>query len=304
MVYNSSIKNVRPVSNLQLVSKLTEKAVATQKQCHTVDNDLLTCLQSAYWQNHNTETAFLWRTIYSWTSKGHLTLLVLLDLSVAFDMVDHGILLRMLQSLFGLRGRALSWFQSYLQGRAQHISGNGTLSNRFALECGVQQGSHLGLLIFAIYTSEVFEILCSHLPSAHVYADDTQLYMSFRPSDGLNALEAVTALENCILHVRVLRWEGIRCGQRMKGRSFYWLAVVYNWLRCLSTASRLVKLMYLLPRPQGTWVLGSTPTWICLLLYPKLAVAHSTISTSFVISGSSSQGGIFNGWFMPSSQVN
>ena len=56
-----------------------------------------------------------------------------------------------------------------------------------------------------IYTSEVFEIMRSNLPSAHVYADDTQLYMSFRPSDGLNALEAVTALENCILHLRVLR---------------------------------------------------------------------------------------------------
>ena len=128
-----------------------------------------------------------------------------MDLSVAFDTVDHGILLRMLHSLFGLRGRALSWFQSYPEGRAQRISGNGTLSNRFVLECGVQQGSHLGLLIFVIYTSEVFEIMRSNLPSAHVYADDTQFYMSFRPSDGLNALEAVTALENCILHLRVLR---------------------------------------------------------------------------------------------------
>ena len=126
-------------------------------------------------------------------------------LLVLFDTVDEGIGLRMLQSLFGLQGRTLSWFHSYLEGRAKRISGNGTLSNRFALQCDVQQGSHLGLLIFAIYTSEVFEILRSHLPSAHVYADDTQLYMSFRPSDGLNALEAVTELENCILHVRVLR---------------------------------------------------------------------------------------------------
>ena len=61
-------------------------------------------------------------------------------LLVLFDTVDDGIGLRMLQSLFGLRGRALSWFHSYLEGRAQRISSNGTLSNRFALECDVQQG--------------------------------------------------------------------------------------------------------------------------------------------------------------------
>ena len=94
---------------------------------------------------------------------------------------------------------------TYLEGKAQRISSNSNLSNRFVSECGVQQGSHLGLLIFASYPREVFEILRSHLSSAHVYADDTQLYMSFRPSDSLKALEAVTALESCILHLRVLR---------------------------------------------------------------------------------------------------
>ena len=131
-----------------------------------------------------------------------MTLLVLLDLSAAFDTVDHGILLRRLHSLIGLGGKALSLFQSYLEGRAQHISVNGTLSNTFALECGVPQGSCLGALLFAIYTSKLFEIIRSHLPSAHAYADDTQLYMSFRPSDSSSELEAVTALENCILDVR------------------------------------------------------------------------------------------------------
>ena len=133
--------------------------------------------------------------------KGHVSLLVLLDLSAAFDTVDHGILLRRLHSLLGLGGKALSWFQSYLEGRAQRISVNGTLSNTFALECGVPQGSCLGSLLFIIYTSKLFEIIRSHFPSAHAYADDTQLYMSFRPSDSSSELEAVTALENCILDV-------------------------------------------------------------------------------------------------------
>jgi hypothetical protein len=83
--------------------------------------------------------------------KGHVTLLVLLDLSAAFDTVDHTILLRRLQSLLGLRGNALSWFQSYLSGRAQRISVDGTYSDKFDLECGVPQGSCLGPLLFTIY---------------------------------------------------------------------------------------------------------------------------------------------------------
>ena len=89
----------------------------------------------------------------------------------------------------------------------------------------------------------------------------------------------------------------------LKRRSFYWLAVVNSWLRCLSTASRFVKLMWLLCRPQGIWALGWTPTWICLLIFPKLAAAPFTIFITSVISGSSSQGRILNSWFMPSSQV-
>ena len=75
-----------------------------------------------------------------------------------------------------------------------------------------------------------------------------------------------------------------------KRRSSYWLAVIDSWLRCLSIASRLAKPMWLLCCPQGVWVLGSTPTWICLLIYPKLAAAHATIFIKFVISGLPSQG--------------
>ena len=94
-------------------------------------------------------------------------------------------------SLLGLRGNMLSWFQSYLTDRVQRISIDGTLSNIFNLECGVPQGSCLGPLLFTIYTSKLFEVLRSHLPSGHAYADDTQLYFSFRPSDSLSEVDAV-----------------------------------------------------------------------------------------------------------------
>ena len=83
--------------------------------------------------------------------KGHVTLLVLLDLSAAFDTVDHSILQHRLQSKLGVRGKTLSWFKSYLVGRTQQISVNGTLSMKFNLNCGVPQGSCLGPLLFTIF---------------------------------------------------------------------------------------------------------------------------------------------------------
>lgn len=89
-----------------------ETAVATQIQCQMVDNDLLPCLQSAYRQNQSTEIVLInvKNDLLMNINKGHLTLLILLDLSAAFDNVDQGILLRRLQSMLGLRGNALSWF--------------------------------------------------------------------------------------------------------------------------------------------------------------------------------------------------
>ena len=92
-----------------------ETAVATQIQCQMVDNDLLPCLQSAYRQNHSTEIVLInvKNDLLMNINKGHLTLLILLDLSAAFDNVDQGILLRRLQSMLGLRGNALSWFHLF-----------------------------------------------------------------------------------------------------------------------------------------------------------------------------------------------
>lgn len=110
------------------------------------------------------------------TDRGHVTLLVLLDVSAAFDTVR--ILLRRLQLQLGLLGNALSCFQSHLEERVQRISVNGTLSNTFSRKRGVPQGSYLGPLLITIYTSKMFEILHSHLPSAHAYDDDRQLYVN------------------------------------------------------------------------------------------------------------------------------
>ena len=196
-------KNFRPISNLQFVSKLTERVVANQIQSHMIKNNLFPQLQSAYRSHHSTETALLKvkNDLLMNMNKGHVSLLVSLDLSAAFDTVD-------LQTELGVCGSALSWFKSYLEGRSQRICIKETLSQSFDLQWGVPQGSCLGPLLFTIYSSDLFSLLESHLPTAHAYADDTQLYLSFSPSVGTGELDAVTAIENCIRDIR--QWMCVR----------------------------------------------------------------------------------------------
>ena len=111
-------------------------------------------------------------------------------------------LLERLRSTIGLRGKVLSWFESYLKGRSQQVSINGTLSKPFDLKCGVPQGSCLGPLLFTIYVSKLLQILKHHLPSVHTYAFDAQLYLSFKPSGSFSEVVAVSAMQKCICDVR------------------------------------------------------------------------------------------------------
>ena len=147
-----TFKNVRPVSNLPFISKLTEKAVFDQTYNLMVENDLYLPNQSSYRKNHSTETALLKVTndILLNMNKQHVTLLVLLDSGAAFDTVDHNILMSSL-SMLGLEGRALKWFSSFLTGCYQRISVRGCQSEKFNVNCGVPQGSCLGPLLFTIY---------------------------------------------------------------------------------------------------------------------------------------------------------
>ena len=163
------LKNYRPVSNLQSISKLTESAVAKQLQHHISMNNLFPMLQSSYRKFHSTESALLKvkNDILLNMNRQHVTLLVLLDLSAAFDTIDHGILLERLRSAFGVRDTALSWIASYLRSRTQQVSIDGTLSMKFNLECGVPQGSCLGPLLFVVYASKIFEIVDKHNLEIH-----------------------------------------------------------------------------------------------------------------------------------------
>ena len=129
-------------------------------------------------------------------------MLILLDLSAAFDTVDHRILLGRLFDEADIRGTALNWYRSYLSDRSQRVSVHGVLSRPFDLNCGVPQGSCLGTLLFIIYASKLFKIVEHYLSDAHYFADDTQMYLSFKPFGNTAQADAIQAMEKCIDAVR------------------------------------------------------------------------------------------------------
>ncbi|KAK3699222.1 hypothetical protein QZH41_002092 [Actinostola sp. cb2023] len=140
--------------------------------------------------------------IFMSMDRQEITLLVLLDLSAAFDTIDHEIMLEVLQSDFGVIGDALKWMKSFLSGRKQHVVINDQSSKAFNMDCGVPQGSCLGPVLFLLYAARLFEVVKKHLPSVHGYADDSQLYFSFRPDSLASQDQAVQVVENCIADMR------------------------------------------------------------------------------------------------------
>ena len=174
------LKNYRPISNLTFTSKVIERLVAEQITRHHTEANLMPPLQSAYRSHHSTETALMkvLSDILDAADLSNVTLLGLLDLSAAFDTVDHGILLQRLQISFGVDSVVLEWLRSFLTGRSQAVAFRGVTSTYTVLRYGVPQGSVLGPLLFLLYTADVASIAQRHGVSVHAYTDDTQLYAS------------------------------------------------------------------------------------------------------------------------------
>ena len=120
---SNDLKNYRPISNLRFISKTIEKCVAKQLIQYLDTNDLGETYQSAYERNHSTETAFIrvHNDIAMAINQHRSVILVLLNLSAAFDTVDHGNLLSRLSNRFGIAGTVLEWFRSYLSDRTQFV---------------------------------------------------------------------------------------------------------------------------------------------------------------------------------------
>ena len=196
------LKNYRPVLNLSYVSKLIEKIVVRRLNAHMTMNHLHEYYQSAYRMYHSTETAILkvHNDICQAIDNRLCVYLVLLDLSAAFDTVEHSVLLKRFETQLGITGTALDWCHSYFMDRVQSINIRGTASLPRPLSSGMPQGSVVGPFGFPSYTEPVGRICERHGIAYHFYADDSQLYLSFHPKD---QDKAKVKLENCISEIRI-----------------------------------------------------------------------------------------------------
>ena len=167
----------RLISNLRLVSKATEKVVAARLNEHLNNGDLVELFQSAFRAGHSNETALthVHNDVLRAIDDGQCVILVLF----AFDTVDHSVLLKRLNRCFGIGGKALTWFRSYLLNRSQFVYVENERSSSRCLRYVVPHGFVLGPMLFSMYTAPLADVIKRRNMSYHFYADDTQIYLSF-----------------------------------------------------------------------------------------------------------------------------
>jgi Reverse transcriptase (RNA-dependent DNA polymerase) len=191
------LKNYRPVSTLSFVSKLLERVVQGRLLSYLDETGCMPQHQSAYRQYHGTETALLklYNDLLLAADRGEVSALCLLDLTAAFDTVDHEVLFARLEHRFGIVDGPLAWFKSYLTDRSFAVFCNGSLSKTMHLLCSVPQGSVLGPLLFILYTDELYDIAKSMGVILQAYADDIQLYLHCRLP---GIASTIDSLQQCI----------------------------------------------------------------------------------------------------------
>uniref|UniRef100_A0A3Q3H2I9 Reverse transcriptase domain-containing protein n=1 Tax=Labrus bergylta TaxID=56723 RepID=A0A3Q3H2I9_9LABR len=194
------LNNYRPISKLPFISKILEKTVFNQLLSHLAQNCIFDKFQSGFRARHSNETALLRITndLLLAADSGKCSVLLLLDLTAAFDTVDHSVLIQRLNKWVGVSGTALNWFSSYLSNRSFSVSIGNFLSSSAPIPCGVPQGSILGPVLFSIYLLPLGQMFEKYNISYHCHADDTQIYLPLEP----NNYNKLTNLTNCLQDVQ------------------------------------------------------------------------------------------------------
>ena len=217
-----ALTNYRPVSNIPFLSKLLEKVVLGQLNDYIQRHSLLGKHQSGYRVGHSCETLLvsMFDDLLGEMDKGNVVALICLDMSAAFDTVDHERLLEVLQQRFGVDGVPLQWFKSYLSSRSFSVSVQDCLSETLALLCGVPQGSLLGPVLFLLYIEAIQDIVKPYGLRIKVYADDSQLYVSLVPTDPIGWMRTKADIEECLAKLK--KW------------------MVEQWLKCNETKTEFI----------------------------------------------------------------
>ena len=196
-----------------------------------------------------------------------MTLLGLLDLSAAFDCVDHGILLRRLRHKFSICGTALEWIASFLFCRSQQVYYKGRLSVKLRLLFGLPQWSVLGPLLFLLYTAELFDVIAQCGCTGHANPDDTQVFIS---TPAANHSDATDRLTKCITRIR----DWMACN-RLK------LNEEKTQIIWLGTRQQLDKVrIQTLKLPNATVPFSSVVNDLCVVLDSQLTMANHVAALS------------------------
>jgi hypothetical protein len=196
------LKNYRPLSSIPFLSKIIEKDIYDQLDNYLETNNLYAYHQSAYRKNYSCESALveLIDDLQRITGNEEEAVLILLDSSAAFDTVDHQILINKLENDFMIKGDALKLLTSYLHRRTFSTKINDVESSPRHLQYGVPQGSLLGPLFYSLYTKSIENIANKHGLRIITYADDCQLYISYK-TQNRNSAEEI--LNNCLQDLKI-----------------------------------------------------------------------------------------------------
>jgi hypothetical protein len=197
------LQNYRPVSNLTFLSKILEKAALSQIKEYIESNHLLPAYQSAYRKHYSVETAMLkmYSDLLESIDNSKVTIVVMVDLSAAFDTIDITILIQMLKDEFGIDCTPLRWIESYLSNRTMKVLINRSSSDSEPVRFGVPQGSCAGPVIFTLYIASLNRVIQKYPADLYGYADDHKIAFKIQAGNVQNEVTVLRQLEECLKEI-------------------------------------------------------------------------------------------------------